>query len=269
MKRSELESKYVKNKTSEQRNFCRKLYKKERKKYYERLDLNNVTDNKKFWKTVTPFLSDKVTTFPQITLVENDESKVANSFSNFFENAVHSFGIKTNESTNNKYGLKNPVEIAIKIYQQHPSINLKKENITNNESFHFLPTEQESILKEIINLDNKKNGTFKNIHTRRLKDVSDICSPILANIWNEEILLNKIFPENLKLADVSPIFKKKDKTFVENYRPVSVLPTVSKILERIMQKQVSDYIGKFLSPFLCGYRKGFSTQYALLTLMER
>ena len=95
-----------------------------------------------------------------------------------------------------------------------------------------------------------KNGTFKNIPTRRLKDVSDIFSPILANIWNEEILLYKIFPENLKLADMSPIFKKKDKTFVGNYRPVSVLPTVPKIFEQIMQKQVSDYIGKFLSPWI-------------------
>ena len=95
-----------------------------------------------------------------------------------------------------------------------------------------------------------------------------MCSPVLANIWNEEILLNKNFPENLKLADVTPIFKKKDKTFVENYRPVSVLPTVSKIFERIMQKQITDYIRKFLSPFLCGYRKGFSIQYALLSLIE-
>ena len=172
MKRSELESKYVKNKTNEnlksykkQRNFCSKLYKKERKKYYERLDLNNVTHNKKFWKTVKPFFSDKVTTFPQITLVENDEiisdeSKVANSFSNFFENAIHSLGIKTNEYSNNNYGLKNPVEISIKKSEQHPSINLIKENITNNESFHFLPTEPESILGE-INLDNKKVELLK------------------------------------------------------------------------------------------------------------
>ena len=73
MKRSELESKYVKNKTSanlksykKQRNFCSKLYKKERKKYYKSLDLNNVTDNKKFWKTAKAFLCDKVTTFPKI-----------------------------------------------------------------------------------------------------------------------------------------------------------------------------------------------------------
>ena len=112
----------------------------------------------------------------------------------------------------------------------------------------------------------KKNVTFKNIPTRRIKDVSDVCSPV---IWNEEILLDKNFPENLKLADVTPTFKKKDKTFVENYRPASVLPTVSKIFERIMQKQITDYIGKFISPFLCGYRKGFSTQYALLSLIER
>ena len=138
MKRSELERKYVKNKTNanlksykKQRNFCSKLYKKERKKYYERLDLNNVTDNKKFWKTVKPFFSDKVTSVLQITLVENDEiisdeSKVTNSFSKFFENAVQSLGIKTNEYSNDNYGLKNPVETAIKKYEQHPSILLKK-----------------------------------------------------------------------------------------------------------------------------------------------
>ena len=84
-----------------------------------------------------------------------------------------------------------------------------------------------------------------------------------------KLYLTKIFPENLKLADVSPIFKKKDKNFVENYRPVSVLPTVSEIFRKIMQKQISDYIEKFLSPFLCGYRKVFSTQYALLTLIGK
>ena len=80
-----------------------------------------------------------------------------------------------------------------------------------------------------------------------------MCRPVLANIWNEEILLNKNFRENLKLADVTPIFKKKDKTFVQNYKPVSVLPTVSKIFERIMQKQITDYVGKFLSQFLLTY----------------
>ena len=61
----------------------------------------------------------------------------------------------------------------------------------------------------------KKNERFKNIPTRRLKDVSDVCSPMLANIWNEEILLDRNFPGNLKLADVLPIFKRKIKPLLK------------------------------------------------------
>ena len=83
---------------------------------------------------------------------------------------------------------------------------------------------------------------MKNIRSRLLKDLSDACGLILGNIWNEKIVLNKSFPENLKLADVITIVKKKDKTFVENCRSVSVLPTVYKIFKRIMQ----NYIGKII-----------------------
>ena len=72
---------------------------------------------------------------------------------------------------------------------------------------------------------------MKNIRSRLLKDLSDACGLILGNIWNEKIVLNKSFPENLKLADVITIVKKKDKTFVENCRSVSVLPTVYKIFK--------------------------------------
>ena len=95
-------------------------------------------------------MSDKVTTVSKISLVENDEvisdeSKVASSLSNFFENAIHSLGIKTSEYSNDNYGLKNPVEIAIKKYEQNPSINLIKENITKYENFHLLPTDLENI----------------------------------------------------------------------------------------------------------------------------
>ena len=112
MKRSELETKYVKRKTDEnlriykkQRSFCTKLYKKERKNYYEKLDLNKFTDNKEFWKTIKPFLSDKVTTFSKISLIDNnevisEEPKIASMFSNFFENAVNSLGIKKINATN-------------------------------------------------------------------------------------------------------------------------------------------------------------------------
>ena len=80
---------------------------------------------------------------------------------------------------------------------------------------------------------------------------------------------NSEFPENLKLADVTPVFKKKDPLDKTNYRPVSVLPPVSKIFETLMQKQINEHVKSKLSPYLCGYRKGFSTHYALLSLIER
>ena len=87
-------------------------------------------------------------------------------------------------------------------------------------------------------------------------------------IWNEEIVGNKNFPKNLKLAEISPIFKKGDKTVAKNYRPISVLPCLSKLFERILQTQLLKHIEKYLSPFMCGYRKGFSAQFALISLIE-
>ena len=87
-------------------------------------------------------------------------------------------------------------------------------------------------------------------------------------LFNDAIL-NSEFPENLKLADVTPVFKNKTPLDKTNYRPVSVLPPVSKIFERLMEKQVNENIKNNLSPYLCGYRKSFSTQYALLSLIER
>ena len=80
---------------------------------------------------------------------------------------------------------------------------------------------------------------------------------------------NGTFPANLKLADVLPIFKSTDSTLKNNYRPVSVLPVISKVFERIMQGQMISYIDKYLSKYLCGYRQGYSTQHALISLLEK
>ena len=63
--------------------------------------------------------------------------------------------------------------------------------------------------------------------------------------------------------------KKGDLSRAKNYRLVSVLSSVSKIFERILQRQVSSYADQFLSTVMCGYRKVFSTQQALLSLIER
>ena len=94
-------------------------------------------------------------------------------------------------------------------------------------------------------------------------------APIITNIWNEEVVSSSMFPESLKLADDTPVYKIRDPTLVSNYRPIRVLPTMSKVFKRLMHHQVSEYIDKHLLPFLCGYRKRFNTQTALLALLEK
>ena len=145
MKRPELGNKYVKNKTyknvnsyKEQWNFCSKLYKKESKKIKERFDLK-VIDNKEFWKTIEVFLYDKVTTSSKI-LVEkaemiSNESKIVNSSSDFFEIDIRLLGTKAKENSHESCCLNNPLEIAIKKFEEHPSITLLAKNLLSMKVF--------------------------------------------------------------------------------------------------------------------------------------
>ena len=68
---------------------------------------------------------------------------------------------------------------------------------------------------------------------------------------------------------MTPISIKEDASLLKNYSPASFLPTVSKTYEKIMQKQVLEYIGKHLSPHICGYRKECSTKTALISILEK
>ena len=77
------------------------------------------------------------------------------------------------------------------------------------------------------------------------------------------------FPSILKNASITPVFKKGDRNFKDNYRPVSILPYISKIFERCIFCQLSNFMDQFLSKYLCGFRKGYSTQYCLLAMLEK
>ena len=74
----------------------------------------------------------------------------------------------------------------------------------------------------------------------------------------------------MKNADITPVFfKKKDRENVENYRPVSILPVLSKVYERCMYDQMYAYLNKILSKWQCGFRQGYSTQHCLLIMTEK
>ena len=73
----------------------------------------------------------------------------------------------------------------------------------------------------------------------------------------------------MKYADVTPIHKKDDKTDKENYRPISILPNLSKVYERLMYNQIYPYFNLLFSKFQCGFRKGFNAQHCLLAMIEK
>ena len=165
--------------------------------------------------------------------------------------------------------MADPVSKAIKKFEDHPSIRDIKKNVSIESAFSFSEVDIAEMLIEIHDLDAKKSGTFGNIPVKRLKEVGDIVAETLVQIWNKEIIQNKKFAVELKLADIIPLHKKLETIIKENYRPVSLLPVVSKIFERLMSKQTKPFMETSLSKWLCGYRKGYNAQYALTAMIER
>ena len=76
------------------------------------------------------------------------------------------------------------------------------------------------------------------------------------------------FPEELKAGDITSLFEQEDAFSKKSYRPITILPSVLKIFERLTQNQMLPFVKSFLSPLLCGFREGYSAQHALLHLIE-
>ena len=133
----------------------------------------------------------------------------------------------------------------IERYKNHPSILKIKDNVKIETKFQFSSVKECTIKEKIDSLDKRKPTTFNNIPTRFLVE-NNISSPVITEMYNEA-KSNACFPDSLKLADITSAFKKGDRTKKDNYRPVSVLASVSKIFERNMYDQISLYMGSYLS----------------------
>ena len=216
-----------------------------------------------------PFFSDKglknLTYIDDNRLITSDH-EVAETLNTFFD-VVRTLNIQAPINCINTIGnIKDPVQAAILKYADHPSI-LKINEVITKTPFSFQNVSMSEIEIELKKINTTKGNTFKNIPAKLLKVKNDICCKPLCNIINNGINSSE-FDNGLKSADVTPVFK-TDVTDKKNYRPISVLPIVSKIFERVIQKQLASHINNFLSPYLCGYRKGFNAQHALFALLDK
>ena len=115
-------------------------------------------------------------------------------------------------------------------------------------------------------LDNTKK-TSADLPTHIFKLTSDLSFSAVTKLANE-MVQRCVFPEKLKFADVSPVFKNGDVTKKNNYRQISVLPSLSKVFERLLSKQFLPFIERRHSVIPCAFKKEHSTQHSLFRVIE-
>ena len=179
MTRTKLRNIFLQNKSEEnkirytkQRNFCVSLLRKTKKRHYENLNEKSVVDNKLFWKTVKPLLSDKIMGKDHIHLVENDELiktdlETAEIFNNFFSNIAQN--LKISRYTNEEpivSNINDPTLKAILKYRNHPSITAIQNKCKIKDSFNFVEVDQQQIEKEILKLDANKASQSSDIQRK-------------------------------------------------------------------------------------------------------
>ena len=174
--------------------------------------------------------------------------------------------------------IRDPLMKAIINYRLHPSIIVIKEICNSDLSFSFSQVERDEIMKQTDNLKTNKVTQSTNIHTKLIKKKSNIFGDFIFGNYNNYVFYS-IFPNSilfykfyflafLKNAIITPAHKKGAKMSKDNYKLESILSNTSKIYERLMFKQISEYLESILSKFQCGFKKGFSAQHRLLEMLE-
>ena len=137
-----------------------------------------------------------------------------------------------------------------------------------NSLFLSLPTSHE-ISKIILN-SNEKKSSHGAISNKVTKMTNETISPYLEVLF-QKCIKEGVFPDSFKIAEVIPLFKGGDREDRNCYRPISLLPTISKIFERILAKRMISFFTKFdiLSKDQFGFRAKFSTEYAIADIYDK
>ena len=142
-----------------------------------------------------------------------------------------------------------------------------KRNYIN--SFYASPVTTDELKKLFSNLKDCASG-WDNFESKVIKfSYNEICLPFM-HICNGS-LLTGVFPKQMKTAKVIPLFKGGDPMEFNNYRPISILPIFSKVLERIMYNRLIAYLDKYniLNKYQFGFRKDHSASMALMYLTDK
>ena len=155
-------------------------------------------------------------------IIINDASEISNTFDKYFA----TIGLSTSTKGGNSKTSIN--EYLNKIPFQDKSVFLA-------------PCSKSEIKKLIMDLPNKSRSGHDNVMNKLLKEIGDHLIDPLHHIFNLSISMG-VFPDNMKLADISPLFKGGNRHVLNNYRPISLLPTISKLLEKLVYARTYNFL---------------------------
>ena len=220
-----------------------------KKDYYSTKIAGDKSNPKEAWKTINSLLGrqNKPTIVNELKLGENsltNPKDIAEGFNDYFSNIGPNLASQINTSNLN-----------FETYVKN----------TESEFTAFQPVRVNHVYQLLTGLSSNKATGIDKISCKIIKIASPAISDSLTHIFNQAITLSS-FPDEWKMARVIPLYKNGQRNVAGNYRPISVLPAISKIMEKILYNQLYSYLSKFrlLSDSQFGFRKFHSTATALL-----
>ena len=230
----------------------RKNIREAKRLYYVRIFNIYKNDIKKTWSIINEGLKHNSKCNTQSTFILdnrmiNDPEEIANSFNNYFINIG--------------YLLSEQIR-AVRPYTEYL-------HTPTNKRFKFIPITEEQVVKIINNLKNKSSYGHDGISNKLIKSSKEVLSKSICLLINQT-LETGIFPSEIKLSKIKPLFKNGDSSLFSNYRPISLLPSFSKIYEYVIFHQLLNYMNT--NNLFCvqqyGFRPGHSTELAALKITD-
>ena len=186
-----------------------------------------------------------------------DDKTNANNFKEFYSNLANDL-VKKLPPPSNKFGAT-----QVRQYYQHILDFLPSK-------FTFSVGDENLVLKLLNDMTIDKAAGIDNISAKFLKDGANVLAKPISEVCNLSIKYS-IFPTDRQIAKLKPLFKKGSTTLPKNYRPISLLPLISKIIEKVIHDQTQAFLdeNKILYRFQSGFRKNFSTDSCLSYLNNK
>ena len=242
------------NEYKKYRNLLTNIIRTSRKSYYTNKLKTVKSNTKSTWAIINDILGKKNTSVTNKKFIINgtettNNNDIAENFNSYFVNVGSNLASRiNNDNANFTQFLPQPF----------------------NKSLFLYPTSPDEIINITKSLNSGKSQGHDGLSSSLLKQIIYVIASPLAHIFNLSMSCG-VCPKLLKIAKVIPIYKKDDPQQISNYRPISILPSISKILEKIIHNRLYTFVttNNLLSPNQYGFRKNHSTDLAVVELYDK